>query len=452
MSSKQKKFILSEKDMPDKWYNIQADMPTPLKPALHPGTKQPAGPEDFAPLFPMEIIKQEVSTERWIQIPDAVRDVYTVWRPTPMYRAHALEKALDTPARIYYKYEGTSPTGSHKPNSAIAQAYYNKQEGTERIVTETGAGQWGSALSFACNYFGLECKVFMVKISFEQKPYRKNLMEIFNGKVVASPSTETEAGRKILAGDPNCTGALGIAISEAVEAAVSDEKSKYALGSVLNHVLLHQSIIGLETEKQFEIADDYPDIVVGCFGGGSNFAGFAFPFLRHKIAGKNMRIVASEPAACPTLTRGKFAYDFGDSVGMTPLVAMHTLGHDFVPSPIHAGGLRYHGAAPLVSQVLEDKLIEAIAYKQNECFASALQFAQLEGIVPAPEASHVVHAAIQEALKCKEAGEAKTIAFNLCGHGHFDMSAYEAYLSNSLTDYEFSEADLEKNLAALPTV
>ncbi|MCB1321815.1 MAG: TrpB-like pyridoxal phosphate-dependent enzyme, partial [Leptospiraceae bacterium] len=428
----QRKFQLTEKDMPDKWYNIQADMPTPIKPALHPGTGQPAGPEDFAPIFPMEAIKQEVTTERWIQIPDAVRDVYTLWRPTPMYRALALEQALDTPARIYYKYEGVSPTGSHKPNSAVAQAYYNKQEGVERITTETGAGQWGSSLAFACQKFGLECKVYMVRISYEQKPYRKNMMEIFGATVIPSPSNETEAGRKILAQNPDSTGSLGIAISEAVEAAVKDDGAKYSLGSVLNHVLLHQTIIGLEAEKQFELADDYPDVVLGCFGGGSNFAGFAFPFLRHKIAGKKIRIIAAEPSACPTLTRGTLAYDFGDSVGMTPLVNMHTLGHTFVPSPIHAGGLRYHGAAPLASHLLADNLIEAQAFHQKECFASALQFARHEGIIPAPETSHVVHAAIQEALRCKAAGEKKTIAFNLSGHGHFDMSAYQAYLSGNL--------------------
>lgn len=448
----QRKFILTENDMPDKWYNIQADMPTPLKPALHPGTKQPAGPDDFAPLFPMEIIKQEVSTERWIQIPDPVRDIYTQWRPTPMYRAHSLEKALKTPAKIYYKYEGVSPTGSHKPNSSIPQVYYNKMEGTKRITTETGAGQWGSSLAYACNIFDIECKVFMVKVSYDQKPYRKNLMQLFGGNVIASPSTQTEAGKKILAENPDSPGSLGIAISEAVEAAVADEDTKYSLGSVLNHVLMHQTIIGLEALKQFEIADDYPDVVLGCFGGGSNFAGFAFPFLQNKIAGKNTKIVAIEPAACPTLTRGKFAYDFGDAIGMTPLVAMYTLGHGFVPSPIHAGGLRYHGAAPLVSQLLEDKLIDAVAYQQTDCFKSALLFARSEGITPAPEASHVIHGAVVEALRCKEAGEKKTIAFNLSGHGHFDMSAYDAWLGGSLVDFDFSEDDLKKNLASLPEV
>jgi len=448
-----RKFVLTEKDMPDRWYNVQADMPNPVMPALHPGTRQPAGPQDFAPLFPMELIKQEVSKERWIQIPDPVRDVYTLWRPTPMFRAYELEKALGTPAKIYYKYEGVSPTGSHKPNTAVAQAYYNKMEGVERITTETGAGQWGTALAFACNHFGIECKVFMVKISFEQKPYRKNIIEMFNAKVIPSPSRETASGRKILDADPNCPGSLGIAISEAVELAAQDEKTKYSLGSVLNHVLMHQTIIGLETEKQFELADDYPDIVIGAFGGGSNFAGFTFPFIRHKISGaKKTRVIASEPAACPTLTRGKFAYDFGDTVGLTPLVAMHTLGHDFIPDPIHAGGLRYHGAAPLVSQLLRDNLIEAVAYHQNECFASGILFAKSEGILPAPEATHVIHAAVKEALKCKQSGEAKTIAFNLCGHGHFDLSAYQAYLSNSLVDHEISEEDLRKNLAALPTI
>lgn len=447
-----KKFILTENDIPERWYNIQADMPNPIQPALHPGTKQPAGPEDFAPLFPMEIIKQEVSTERWIQIPDPVRDFYLQWRPTPLVRASALEKALDTPAKIYFKYEGSSPTGSHKSNTAIAQAYYNKAEGVERITTETGAGQWGSALSHACSYFGLECKVFMVKISYQQKPYRKNLMQIFDATVTPSPSTETEAGRKILAEDPECTGSLGIAISEAVELAVKDEKTKYSLGSVLNHVLMHQTVIGLETEKQLAMAEEKPDILIASVGGGSNFAGFTFPFLRHKIAGENMQIIATEPAACPTLTRGKLAYDFGDSVGMTPLVRMHTLGHTFVPSPIHAGGLRYHGSAPLISQLLEDELIEATAYHQKECFQSAIQFAKTEGIVPAPESSHSVHTAVVEALKCKESGEKKTIVFNLSGHGYFDMSAYQAYLENSLDDYEFTQEALEKNLACIPAL
>ncbi|MBI3394977.1 MAG: TrpB-like pyridoxal phosphate-dependent enzyme [Spirochaetia bacterium] len=448
----QKKFLLTENDMPDKWYNIQADMPNPLKPALHPGTKQPAGPQDFAPLFPMELIKQEVSKERWIQIPDPVRDAYLLWRPTPMIRATALEKALGTPAKIYFKYEGTSPTGSHKPNTAIPQAYYNKMEGVKRIATETGAGQWGSSLAFACQHFGLECKVFMVRISFEQKPYRKHLMEIFKATVVASPSNETDAGRKILSQFPDTPGSLGIAISEAVEVAAKDPDTKYSLGSVLNHVLTHQTIIGLEAQKQFAMADDYPDIVIGCFGGGSNFAGYTFPFLRDKIAGKKIRVIASEPAACPTLTRGKFAYDFGDTVGLTPLVPMHTLGHDFVPSAIHAGGLRYHGAAPLVSQLLEDKLIEAVAYRQRECFESAVLFARTEGIVPAPESSHAVHAAIREALKCKEAGEAKTIGFHLSGHGHFDMSSYQAFLSGQLQDFEMSDAELKENLTHLPDV
>jgi tryptophan synthase beta chain len=449
---KQKRFNLTEKEMPERWYNVQADMPNPLKPALHPGTKQPAGPQDFAPLFPMELIKQEVTTERWIQIPDPVRDIYTLWRPTPLVRAFELEKALGTPARIYYKYEGVSPTGSHKPNTAVPQAYYNKMEGVEHIATETGAGQWGSSLAFACQHFGIKCTVFMVKVSFEQKPYRKNLMEIFGAKVIASPSTQTDAGKKILANDPSCTGSLGIAISEAVEVAAKDPGTRYSLGSVLNHVLLHQTIIGLEAEQQFLLAEDEPDILIGAFGGGSNFAGFTFPFLRHKIAGKKMRVIASEPAACPTLTRGKFAYDFGDTVGLTPLVAMHTLGHNFVPSAIHAGGLRYHGAAPLVSQLLVDNLIEAVAYKQNECFASAMLFAKNEGIVPAPEAGHVIHAAVVEALKCKESGESKVIAFNLCGHGHFDMSAYQAYMAGELKDFELSDKELQENLAALPGV
>lgn len=452
MSDLNETYFLQTNDIPRAWYNIQADMPNPLKPALHPGTKEPVGPEDFAPLFPNALIAQEVSQERWIEIPDEVREVYSLWRPSPLVRARSLEKFLDTPAKIYFKYEGVSPTGSHKPNSAVAQAYYNKMEGVKRITTETGAGQWGSSLAFACNHFGIECKVYMVKVSYNQKPYRKHMMELYGASVTASPSNETDAGRKILAENPDSPGALGIAISEAVEMAVKDEQTKYSLGSVLNFVLLHQTLIGLESEKQFEMAGDRPDILIGAFGGGSNFAGFAFPFLRHKIAGQDIRIIATEPAACPTLTKGKFGYDFGDAIGMTPLMPMHTLGHGFVPSPIHAGGLRYHGAAPLVSQLKEDDLIEATALQQNDCFKSAVQFARLHGIVPAPESSHVVHAAILEALRCKETGEKKTIAFNLSGHGHFDMSAYGAFLESGLPDHEFSTEDLQKNLKDIMSV
>jgi tryptophan synthase beta chain len=446
------KIVLEDKDIPQYWYNVQADLKTPMVPPLHPGTRQPIGPEDLAPLFPMGLIQQEVSQDRWIEIPDEVRDVYTMWRPSPLYRARRLEKALDTPARIYYKWEGVSPPGSHKPNTAVAQAYYNKIEGIKRITTETGAGQWGSALSFACQLFGLECHVYMVRISFEQKPYRKALMQTYGATCIPSPSDQTEAGRKILEQDPDSPGSLGIAISEAVEDAAKRDDTHYSLGSVLSHVLLHQTVIGLEAERQFQMAGEaLPDIVLGCFGGGSNFAGMAFPFLRHKLAGdkEDMRIIACEPASCPTLTKGPYRYDFGDTVGMTPLIAMYTLGHGFVPAKIHAGGLRYHGAAPLASHLLKEGEIEAVAFNQLECFDAGVQFARSEGFVPAPETSHVILGAINEALKCKESGEEKVIAFNCSGHGHFDMSAYQAYFAGDLQEHYFTEDMLQENLQAL---
>lgn len=447
-----RKITLSEKEIPEAWYNIVADMPNKPLPPLHPGTRAPIGPEALAPLFPMALIQQEVSQEKWIEIPEEVREVYKIWRPTPMFRARNLEKALDTPAKIYYKYEGVSPSGSHKPNTAVAQAYYNKQEGVKRITTETGAGQWGSALSFACQHFGIECEVYMVKISFKQKPYRKILMNTWGAQVYASPTDTTEAGRKVLAMDPDSPGSLGIAISEAVERAASDEHTKYALGSVLNHVLMHQTVIGLEAVKQMEKAGDLPDIVVAPFGGGSNFAGISFPFLRLNLEeGKNIRCIASEPASCPKLTRGVFRYDFGDMVGMTPLLPMYTLGHNFVPAPIHAGGLRYHGAGVVVSQLLRDKLIEARAHDQLECFEAGVLFAKTEGILPAPETNHAIATAIQEAKRCKEEGRAETILIHLCGHGNFDLAAYEIYLSGNLEHHEVTQEEIEANLAQLDT-
>ena len=443
------KYLLTEKDIPRQWYNIAADMPHPMKPPLHPGTKQPVGPQDLAPLFPMALIEQEVSAQRWIDIPAEVMDILALWRPTPLFRARRLEKAIGTPAKIYYKYEGVSPAGSHKPNTSVAQVYYNKKEGVKRIATETGAGQWGSALSLACNFFGLEAKVYMVKVSYEQKPYRRMLMETWGGKVVPSPSPETGAGRKILAEYPDSTGSLGIAISEAVEDAASREDTKYSLGSVLNHVLLHQTVVGQEAKKQMELAGDYPDVVLGCCGGGSNFAGISFPFLADKIAGKKVDVIGCEPAACPTMTRGHFHYDFGDTVGMTPLMPMHTLGHSFVPAGIHAGGLRYHGMAPLVSQLLVDNLIRAEAFHQIECFDAAVLFARAEGIVPAPESAHAIRGAINEAYRCKEEGVEKTILFLLSGHGHFDMSAYQQYFAKTLQDYSLPQEELDKAWTAI---
>ncbi len=450
--SKYRKIILEENEIPEKWYNIQADMKNKPLPALHPGTKQPIGPDDLAPLFPMELIKQEVSQEKWIEIPEEVRDVYKIWRPTPMFRARNLEKLLDTPAKIYYKYEGVSPAGSHKPNTAVAQAYYNKIEGVEKIATETGAGQWGSALAFACEKFGIELEVYMVNISYKQKPYRKLLMNTWGAEVFASPSERTESGRKILAENPNSPGSLGIAISEAVERAATTEGAKYSLGSVLNHVLMHQTVIGLEAIKQMEKAGDFPDVIIAPLGGGSNFAGIAFPFLHHKINdGKDLRCIAVEPASCPKLTKGEFRYDFGDTVGLTPLLPMYTLGHTFVPEAIHAGGLRYHGASVLVSQLLKDGLVEASAIHQLECFKAGVQFANAEGILPAPEATHGIAQVIREANKAKEEGTEKTILFNLCGHGYFDMSAYQDYFDGKLEDHELTYDELHSGLKQLDT-
>ncbi|MBK9712514.1 MAG: TrpB-like pyridoxal phosphate-dependent enzyme [Kouleothrix sp.] len=447
------KYVLSEDQMPTSWYNIAADLPVPPPPPLHPGTGQPIGPADLAPLFPMELIKQEVSAERAIEIPEEIQEIYRLWRPTPLFRARRLERALDTPAKIYYKYEGASPAGSHKPNTAIAQAYYNKQEGVKRLVTETGAGQWGSSLAMAGAFFGLEVLVYMVKISYQQKPYRRALMETYGARVVASPSVETNAGRMILAEHPDSTGSLGMAISEAVEVAAQDPSSKYSLGSVLNHVLLHQTVIGQEAIAQFELAGEYPDIVIGCAGGGSNFAGIAFPFIGAKLRGeRDVRVIAVEPASCPSLTRGTYTYDFGDTAGMTPMVKMHTLGHTFVPEGIHAGGLRYHGMAPMVSHLVELGQIEPRAEKQLACFAAGIQFARSEGIVPAPESTHAVRAAIDEALKCKESGESKVILFNLSGHGNFDMQAYTDYMAGKLQDHEYSREEVELALAGLPNV
>jgi len=450
---RQRKITLDDKDIPERWYNIQADMPNKPLPPLHPGTKQPIGPDALAPLFPMELIRQEVSGERWIDIPAEVRDVYSLWRPSPLYRAWNFEKALDTPARIYYKYEGVSPAGSHKPNTAVPQAWYNKLAGTKRVTTETGAGQWGSALAFACNLFGLECEVYMVKISYQQKPYRKVMMQTWGATVHASPTNRTNAGRQILAGDANSPGSLGIAISEAVEVAAGDEQSKYALGSVLNHVLMHQTVIGLEAIAQLQKAgEDLPDVVIAPFGGGSNFAGLAFPFLRLNFTeGRRIRCIAAEPQSCPKLTRGEFRYDFGDTVGMTPLIPMYTLGHDFVPAPIHAGGLRYHGAGAIVSQLLRDKLIEARAHGQLECFEAGVKFARAEGIIPAPEANHGIATVVQEALQARREGRSKVIVFNLCGHGHFDLAAYEAYFAGKLQDHELSDAEIRSALAGLDT-
>jgi tryptophan synthase beta chain len=450
----QTKFLLDERDLPTRWYNIQADLPQPLPPVIHPGTMQPIGPQDLAPLFPMELIKQEVSQERWIDIPEPVRDVYRQWRPTPLYRAHRLEKALDTPARIYYKWEGVSPAGSHKPNTAVAQAYYNKQEGVRKLTTETGAGQWGSALAFAAQAFDLECKVYMVRVSYDQKPYRRNMMECWGAKVLASPSTDTRAGRAMLAKDPNSPGSLGIAISEAVEEAAQADDTKYSLGSVLNHVLTHQTVIGLEAQKQLEQAGDRPDILVGCIGGGSNFGGFTFPFLADKLTGKrkDLQVIAVEPQACPSLTKGAYVYDFGDTGQTTPLIKMYTLGHSFIPAPIHSGGLRYHGMAPLICALYDQKVIEGVAVHQTPTFEAALTFARTEGFLPAPEAAHAIRVVIDEALRCKQSGQRKVIAFNFCGHGHFDLSAYERYLSGKLEDYEYPADKVKEALAGLPKV
>lgn len=447
------KYLLTERELPSAWYNVLPDLPTPLDPPLHPATLRPITPDDLAPLFPPGVIEQEMSPERWIDIPGPVLDAYRLWRPTPLYRARRLEKALDTPARIYYKYEGVSPAGSHKPNTAIAQAYYNRIAGVRRLSTETGAGQWGSALALACRLFGLECTVYMVRVSYEQKPYRRSLMQTWGAQVIPSPSPHTEAGRRILAEDPDSPGSLGIAISEAVEDAAGRDDTRYSLGSVLNHVLLHQTVIGLEAEQQMALAGEEPDVILASFGGGSNFGGIALPFVRRKLAGEvKARIVAVEPSACPSLTKGVYTYDFGDTGRLTPLVKMHTLGHRFVPAGIHAGGLRYHGAAPIVSRLLVDGVIEARAVPQTAVFEAAVQFARSEGIVPAPESAHAVRAAIDEALACRERGEAKTILFLLSGHGHFDLGAYDQYLAGKLQDYEYPAEKVAEALELLPQV
>ena len=447
------KYLLPEDRIPKAWYNIAADLPSPLPPPLHPGTGQPIGPDDLSAIFPMALIGQEVSAEREIEIPGPVREVYKQWRPAPLFRARRLERALDTPARIYYKYEGVSPSGSHKPNTAVAQAFYNKEAGVAKLSTETGAGQWGSSLAFAGGLFGIEVKVYMVKVSYNQKPYRRALMETYGATCIASPSTETNSGRAILEADPDSPGSLGIAISEAVEVAATNPDTNYSLGSVLNHVLIHQSVIGIEAIEQMEMAGHWPDVVIGCAGGGSNFAGIAFPFIGKKLReGKDVRIIAAEPAACPSLTRGKYAYDFGDTGHLTPLVKMHTLGSTFIPPSFHAGGLRYHGMAPMVSHLKELGLIEAKAVKQIACFDAGVTFARAEGIVPAPESTHAVRAAFDEALRCKAEGKAETILFNLSGHGHFDMQAYTDYFAGKLEDREYDEAKLAEALEALPPV
>jgi len=444
---KQNRIVLSENEIPQQWYNIQADMPVKMIPPLHPGTKQPVSANDLSPLFPMELIKQEVSQERFIDIPDEVLDMYKLFRPSPLYRAYRLEKYLDTPAKIFFKYEGVSPSGSHKTNTAIAQAYYNKKEGVKKIITETGAGQWGSALSFACQHFGMDLQIFMVKISYEQKPYRKSLMNTWKAEVIPSPSLLTNSGREILKENPDSTGSLGIAISEAIEVAAQNDHTKYALGSVLNHVLLHQTIIGLEAVKQFEKVDEFPDIVIGCFGGGSNFGGISFPFLMKNFKeGKKIRCIAAEPSSCPKLTRGEFRYDFGDTAGLTPLIPMYTLGHNFIPESIHAGGLRYHGAGAIVSQLLKNKLIEATSVEQIESFKAGVLFANTEGILPAPETNHAIAVAIREALLAKESGRPSTILFNLSGHGYFDMQAYQDYFDGKLKNHSLSDEDIKDSL------
>ncbi len=449
----QVKILLKDSEIPKTWYNVMADMPTPPAPVLHPGTGKPVGPDDLAPLFPMPLIEQEVSRQREIPIPDEVRRIYALWRPTPMFRALRLEEAIGTKSRIYYKYEGVSPAGSHKPNTAIPQAYYNKMSGRKRIATETGAGQWGSAMAMGGCFFGLEVKVYMVKVSYDQKPYRRMLMESYGAKVVPSPSPDTNAGRGILSQDPKSPGSLGIAISEAVEDAASREDTSYSLGSVLNHVCLHQTVIGLEAQEQMKLANDYPDVVIACCGGGSNLAGIGFPFLRDKISGgKNPRVVAVEPSSCPTLTKGIYAYDFGDTARLTPLLKMYTLGHDFVPPGIHAGGLRYHGDSALVSQLYNERLLEAQAYGQTSVFTSAVIFTRTEGLLPAPESSHAIHAAIMEAKRADEEGTRKTILFNLSGHGFFDLSAYEDFQNGRLVDYEHPEGKIAEALDRLPKV
>jgi tryptophan synthase beta chain len=453
--SERTKFILDESQIPSAWYNIIPDLPAPPPPPLHPGTGQPVGPDDLAPLFPMELIRQEVTGDRYVDVPGEVIDVYRLWRPTPLFRARRLERLLNTPARIYYKYEGVSPAGSHKPNTAVPQAYYNSIEGTKRLTTETGAGQWGSSLAFATAQYGLDCEVWMVRASYDQKPHRRTLMQTWGATVHPSPSRATNAGLKVLADSPDSPGSLGIAISEAVEAAAGSAETRYALGSVLNHVLMHQTVIGQEALKQFELAgeDGGPDLIVGCTGGGSNFAGLFFPFLREKLAGRmNPVIRAVEPSACPSFTRGIYAYDFGDTAGLTPLMKMHTLGHGFIPDPVHAGGLRYHGMSPLLSHMYDLGLFEAVAKPQRECFAAAITFARAEGILPAPEPSHAIAAVVEEAKRCAETGEEKVILTALCGHGHFDMVAYERYLSGEMIDYDLPQDRIEAALASLPAI
>jgi len=450
-----RRYTLSEDAIPDQWYNLAADLPTPAPPPLNPGTGEPIGPDALAPIFPMELIGQEVSAERWIPIPDPVREVYALWRPTPLHRALNWEKELGTKCKIFYKYEGVSPAGSHKPNTSVPQAYFNKQEGVKRLATETGAGQWGSALSFAGSLFDLEVKVYMVRASFDSKPYRRLMMQTWGGECIGSPSTETNAGRSILESDPDTTGSLGIAISEAVEDAATRDDTKYALGSVLNHVLLHQTVVGQEAIQQLEQAGADPDVIVGCVGGGSNFAGLAFPFLAEAAAGRERKVIAAEPAACPTLTRGTYGYDFGDTAQTTPLLAMHTLGHGFIPPAIHSGGLRYHGMAPMISHLVELGMVEPRAYQQTACFTEAVRFARTEGIVPAPEASHAIMAVVEEVNAAAESGEAPTILFNLCGHGNFDMAAYDAFFSGDMVDFDLPQAELDtaaEALVAMPPV
>jgi tryptophan synthase beta chain len=445
------KFLLNEKDVPESWYNIVPDLPFGLAPPLNPATREPVGPEAFAPIFPEEIIRQEVTAAPYVPIPEEVREIYALWRPTPLFRARRLEKVLETPARIYYKYEGTSPAGSHKPNTAVPQAFFNKQEGVARLTTETGAGQWGSSLAFACRQMGLECTVYMVRVSYGQKPYRRIMMETYGAAVHPSPTELTQAGRNILEDDPDSPGSLGIAISEAVEDAATHSDAKYSLGSVLNHVLLHQTVIGQEAIQQMELAGEYPDAVVGCVGGGSNFGGIAFPFIRENLrGGRDTKILAVEPASCPTLTKGRYVYDFGDTAGTTPMMKMYTLGHTFVPSGIHAGGLRYHGDSPIVSALVHEGLVEARAYAQNPTFEAGVLFARTEGIIPAPEVTHAIKATVDLALEAREAGEERVILFNLCGHGHFDLSAYEQYLAGELVDLEYSEEDIDRAVAQIP--
>jgi tryptophan synthase beta chain len=448
-----KRILLSGRDLPTAWYNLAADLPKECPPPLHPGTHQPVTPADLAAIFPPALIEQEMTRERWIEIPSEVREVLAHWRPTPLVRAHRLERALKTPARIYFKDESVSPPGSHKPNTAVAQVWYNKQAGVTRLVTETGAGQWGTSLAFACSLLGAECKVYMVRCSYEQKPYRRSMMHVWGATVLPSPTRETQAGRSVLEKDPDCPGSLGIAISEAVEEAASREDSNYALGSVLNHVMLHQTVIGLEAEAQMKQVDDYPDVVIGCVGGGSNFAGLAFPFMRRRITeGRETRFVAAEPRACPSMSRGKYRYDYGDTTKLTPLVKMHTLGHGFIPAGIHAGGLRYHGMAPLVSLAAELGLVEAAALYQNPVFEAARLFAATEGIIPAPESAHAVRAAIDEALRCRQTGREECILFNLSGHGICDLASYERHLSGELEDFEYPQAEIERAMSELPEV